>query len=43
MQHKKAITSSLYAKWINETNLQLKSKLADQIRDLPVRDGVECE
>ena len=33
---------SLYENWGKEINLQLKSKLAAQIRDLPVRDGVEC-
>ena len=34
---------SLYQGWVSEPPiLQLKSKLAAQIRDLPVRDGVEC-
>lgn len=33
---------TLYENWGKEINLQLKSKLAAQIRDLPVRDGVEC-
>ena len=34
---------SLYEEWVIEPDLQFKSKLAAQIRDLPVRDGVECE
>ena len=33
---------SLYEEWVFEPGLQFKSKLAAQIRDLPVRDGVEC-
>lgn len=34
---------SLYAAWRNETYLKKRSELARQIRDLPVREGVECE
>lgn len=34
---------SLYQKWDGETDLKKRSELACQIRDLPVREGVECE
>lgn len=34
---------SLFKRWERSTDLQKRSELAAQIRDLPVRDGVECE
>lgn len=34
--------SSLYYKWDDEKDLKKRSELARQIRDLPVRKGVEC-
>lgn len=34
--------SSLYQKWDDETDLKKRSELACRIRDLPVREGVEC-
>lgn len=34
---------SLFQDWDNETDLKKRSELARQIRDLPVREGVECE
>lgn len=34
---------SLYKKWDGETDLKKRSELARRIRDLPVREGVECE
>lgn len=34
--------NSLYLRWIRENNLEQRAKLAVQIRDLPVKEGVEC-
>lgn len=33
----------LYKKWVDETDLDLQSEYARQIRDLPVRDDVETD
>lgn len=35
-------SDGLYEKWMNENNFFNRSKLAAQIRDLPVREGVKC-